>query len=288
MSNYCGISPIYSNVPSTPVISNNRAVLMEYWKKYLTQRAMSVYKWTMPRLWSENYFKYILYGIGYITVLYTGAYGWIPQRCALGGLNLFEEPDKIIVSNPLVYGIERKIGEGNVVFTFNADYTGVQDIIDYYAMQLAELSMTAYANMVGTKISHVFGVDNKKTADAMSKIIDQILNGEPAVVAKTTKAGEAIDYFGQDVKRTYIVSDILIDMRKILNDFNTCFGIPNANTEKKERLITDEVNANNSETKLLPELWLNNFKATCEQLNTIAGENLMGVDWADELKKEGD
>lgn len=71
-----------------------------------------------------------------------------------------------------------------------------------------------------------------------------------------------------------------------MNMFNTDFGIPNANTEKKERLITDEVNANNGDTKILPQERLDNFKAVCAQLNRMAGTTLMSVDWNTALKQE--
>lgn len=38
--------------------------------------------------------------------------------------------------------------------------------------------------------------------------------------------------------------------------FDTDIGIPNANTDKRERLITDEVNSNNAETLSKCALWL--------------------------------
>ena len=282
MFNY-GHSPIYAQMPCTAVTTNNRAVLMEYWKKYLVQRAMSVYKWEMPELWSENYFKYILYGVGFISVVYTANFGWIPQRCTVGGLNIFEEPSSIIVNNPMVYGIERKIGNACVLFKFNPDYSGVGDIIDYYANQLSELSLTAYANMITTKVGYILSVPDKKTGEAAKRIIDSVLNGEPATIVKDGKVPNAIDYFSQNVKQNYIVDDIITDMRKLLNAFNTEFGIPNANTEKKERMITDEVNANNMETKTRPQIWLDSFQKTCEELNNMANERLMWVEWSEGL-----
>lgn len=282
MFNY-GHVPIYAQMPCTAVTTNNRAVLMEYWKKYLVQRAMSVYKWEMPELWSENYFKYILYGVGFISVVYTANFGWIPQRCAVGGLNIFEEPDSIIVNNPMVYGIERKIGNACVLFKFNPDYSGVGDIIDYYANQLSELSLTAYANMITTKVGYILSVPDKKTGEAAKRIIDSVLNGEPATIVKDGKVPNAIDYFSQNVKQNYIVDEIITDMRKLLNAFNTEFGIPNANTEKKERMITDEVNANNMETKTRPQIWLDSFQKTCEELNNMANERLMWVEWSEGL-----
>ena len=60
--------------------------------------------------------------------------------------------------------------------------------------------------------------------------------------------------------------------------FSTAIGIPNANTDKKERLITDEVNANNEETESLCELWLEQLKKTCDKTNEMFGIDI-SVDW---------
>jgi hypothetical protein len=67
-------------------------------------------------------------------------------------------------------------------------------------------------------------------------------------------------------------------MRKIENQFNTEIGIPNANTDKRERLITDEVNSNNTETGLRAEMWLEELKAGVEKTNAMFNLNL-SVDW---------
>ena len=50
--------------------------------------------------------------------------------------------------------------------------------------------------------------------------------------------------FQQNVGQNYIVSDILSDMRKIDAMLDAEVGIPNANTDKKERVQSAEVNAN--------------------------------------------
>lgn len=279
-------SPTYTAIPLTSVITNNRPALMNFWNKYLLQKCINVFKWKMPKTWSENYFLYTLYITGFCSVLYYWKYGWIPQKCGLSGLNLYEEPSNIFISNSYVWGVDRKIGDGCVLFKLNPDYTGVVDIVNYYSMRLSEMALTAYANMQNTKISFLIGVDNNKEAEAVKVIVNQVLNGELAAIAKKDSIGEW-DVFSQNVKQNYIVSDLIIDMRNTLADFNTMVGIPNANTDKKERMLKDEINSNNAETRTLSEKWLSSFKETCEELNNIAGENLMSVDWSDSMK-EGD
>ena len=67
-------------------------------------------------------------------------------------------------------------------------------------------------------------------------------------------------------------------MRKIEAEFDTEIGIPNANTDKAERLITDEVNANNVETATRCELWLESIKKGVDKANSMFGLSI-SVDW---------
>ena len=60
--------------------------------------------------------------------------------------------------------------------------------------------------------------------------------------------------------------------------FDTEVGIPNSNTEKRERMITDEVNANNVETITKCELWLEELKKSCERTKAMFGIDI-SVDW---------
>ena len=63
-------------------------------------------------------------------------------------------------------------------------------------------------------------------------------------------------------------------MRTIENQFNTFIGIPNSNTQKRERLITSEVESNNVEVFALPNLWLNTMREGIEKVNRMFGLNI--------------
>ena len=106
--------------------------------------------------------------------------------------------------------------------------------------------------------------------------------GEPCVVVDKQLFKEdgtqVWQPFQQNVGQNYIVSDVLSDMRKIEAQFDTDIGIPNANTDKRERLITDEVNANNIETITRCELWLEQLKKSAEATNKMFGTDI-SVNW---------
>ena len=106
----------------------------------------------------------------------------------------------------------------------------------------------------------------------MKKIYDEIISGNPAVFYKD--GGEKWDFFIQNLKQNYIVQDLIIAKKSIMDEFNTLVGIPNANTEKRERLVKDEVNANNADTFSLAEEWLEELKIGCEKVNRMFELNL--------------
>ena len=77
-------------------------------------------------------------------------------------------------------------------------------------------------------------------------------------------------------------------MRKWENLFDTEIGIPNSNTNKRERLIVDEVNSNNVETATKCELWLEDLQKTCAKTTDLFGIDI-SVDWRYEpIKKKED
>ena len=269
-----------SRSPSTVHVKNSR--LRNYFRKYLMQKAISVFKWNIPDEWDKDYFLYTLYGAGFIAILDTDRYGVICQQCAPGGYNLYYRPSYVIVTNPLLPTMTLNIDRDCVLVKLQPDYSSICDIVGYYADQLALASEAMGVNLVNTKSGIVFGAENKAQAEAYKKMFDNLSEGDPAtVIGKNLLNDDGSPSwfpFVASVKESYVTSDILSDMRKIEAMFDTDIGIPNANTDKRERLISDEVNANNVETATRCELWLETVRKEFEKANTMFGLNL-SVDW---------
>ena len=269
-----------SRSPSTVHVKNSR--LRNYFRKYLMQKAISVFKWTIPDEWDKDYFLYTLYGAGFIAILDTDRYGVICQQCAPGGYNLYYRPSYVIVTNPLLPTMTLNIDRDCILVKLQPDYSSICDIVGYYADQLALASEAMGVNLVNTKSGIVFGAENKAQAEAYKKMFDNLSEGDPATVIGKNLLNDdgspAWFPFVASVKESYVTTDILSDMRKIEAMFDTDIGIPNANTDKRERLISDEVNANNVETATRCELWLETIRKEFEKANTMFGLNL-SVDW---------
>lgn len=272
---------ISQTTPNTVHVKN--VGLTRFFQRYLLQKAISVFKWKMPSTWSWDYFLYTLYCWGFIAIVNTDKFGVIPQGCGLKGYNVFYQPRSVIIQNPLIsHTLEPEIGRNCVLLKLQPDFCGIMDLVSFYAQEMALASEAVDVNLLNSKLSYVFTASNKNAAESLKKLYDRIASGEPAVVVDKALYNDdgsvCWEAFQQNVGQNYIVSDLLSDLRKIEAEFDTKVGIPNANTDKKERLISDEVNANNVETRNLPELWLESLRQGCEEARKMFGIDL-SVDW---------
>ena len=268
--------------PSTVHVKDSG--LCRYFTKYLLQKAMSVFEWDLPATWNKDYFLYVLYCWGYVAVVNTDKFGVIPQGCGLKGYDVFYAPTHAVIANPLLSGIlEPRIGTQCELLKLQPDFSGILDLVGHYAEQMALASQSVSVNLLNSKLSYVFTAKTKALAESLKKMYDQIAGGEPAVVIdsrlKNAADGEETwKAFEQNVGGNYIVTDLLADLRKIEAMFDTEIGIPNANTDKRERLIKDEVNANNIETYSKCALWLENLQDACKRVNDMFGLSI-SVRW---------
>lgn len=273
--------------PSTSHATNTG--LSRFFQRYLLQEAFSVYKWDMPATWSKDYFLYTLYCFGYIAIIETDKYGVIPQGCGLNGYDVFYRPTNAVISNPLLRGIlQPRIGKQCAIIKLQPDYGGIMDLVTKYADIMAMTMQTASCNIEASKLAYVFTAENKAGAEAFKNMFDKISNGEPMVVqdSKLKKAdgNNAWEMFSNNLRNNYIAGDLLIDLHKWRNMFCTEIGIPNANSEKKERMLTDEVNANNQETYTKADLWLQELQEGVKQAKNLFPDLQLSVDWRFEQK----
>ena len=92
--------------------------------------------------------------------------------------------------------------------------------------------------------------------------------------------------FAQDLRSNFIAPDLQDSMRRWEELFNNEIGIDNVRSDKKERLITAEANANNFECKCKAELWLDTLKKCVGKVNKMFGTNIR-VDWRHDATANG-
>lgn len=277
-------------------IKNLDNATTQFYARYFLQRAISVFEWTVPEYWALNYMLYCIYCDGFVAIINTDKYGTIPQGCGLEGYDIFYQPKRAVVTNPLLRGLLRPVIDVDcTLLRLQPDYGGIMDIVRYYAVQMALAYTTLTTNLINSKLAYLISTDNKADAETMKKTFDEIQAGVPAVCYRRKPKDDpnTPDYgiFNQSLRNTYIANDVINTMRSLELAFDRDIGIPTVNESKKERLVSAEIERNNLETQSRCSLWLQELQRSCEKTHTLFGltKNELWVDWRKEdIRNAGD
>lgn len=263
--------------PSTLHAKDND--LTRFFEHYLLQEVFSVFEFTLPETWDETYFRYVLFCLGFISVIETDKYGVICQHCEPFGRGIFYQPTNVIISNPLLKGnLKPRIDSECSVIKLQPSWRGIYDLVSFYSTMMAITAESAGINLFNSRLAYVLVAENAAQAESLKKLYDDLFSGAPATaVDKKLFDDEGKPRwmpFNQNLKQTYIASDIMADLHRWKNLFLTEIGIPNANFQKSERMITNEVNANNTETQAKAALWLETMQEGIERTNEMFGTDI--------------
>lgn len=268
--------------PSTIHCSNNE--LVYFLEDYLLQRVMSVFKFELPDEISERYFKYVLFCNGWIILTYDDEYGCMAHYGALRGSNLYYEPKECTITlqdtdATKIKMIDRVLVGDNrnaVLMTLQENYRSILPLVTFYAERMALIFEAFDMNVINSHLAYVFGTDKKAIAETFKKIMDEIAGGSPAVVTDKDLFDEdgkpKWTAFFNNLKQNYIGGDLLLDLSKVRKEFDTEIGIPSANTDKRERLNSVEVESNSYETITRVEMWLENMQDCFDKIKAVYPE----------------
>ena len=147
---------LYNSAISPSTVHCKNTALVNYFSRYLLQKALSVYDFTgIPEEWAVNYFKYCIFAYGYLAVFNTERYGVICQECTLSDTyTLFRQPNIAIITNPVFKkSLQLKIGKECEIIKLQPDYGNVMDIVSVYADMMALCLETAGINLLNSKTS---------------------------------------------------------------------------------------------------------------------------------------
>lgn len=248
-----------------------------YFMRSLYQRLYAGLSVKCPSLWNKNYFKNVLFGQGFIGIIDHPDYGVIPQICApTGERGIFLQPTKILVSQPLVK-FEGDIGVNCEIVRLTPDWLSVIDIVEHYAVRMA-IAITSYdVAMINNRAAFMAAGKNKSAIETIKQLYEDLTKGKPLLVYDKALKDEGLDEtdpiwtFNADVKNNYISDKILADLHTIREDFDAEIGIA-AIGDKKERMITDEVDKLTADSTARAETWFDMLTQSFDKVNELFPE----------------
>ena len=200
-------------------------------------------------------------------------------RCAL-----YKDPNKgylVLNANPSdtlnVYNLPTKLNLWSVGYDKNVafdDCVYVQNnyleyptatTITLFANRLYETDRTMDVNRFGLKTPILLEGDEKSML-TLKNIYMQYSGNMPVIFGrKNFNMTDKINSINTKVDN--LLSDLEDHKHDILNDCLTYLGINSANTDKKERMITDEVKSNDDFIKYCLDVFLKPRRDACKRLN---------------------
>jgi len=240
----------------------------------------------IPDEWPKEFLKFLLWANGKCAVFSTEQWGKVVSLItAMSGFNFYWQPTKISVSSPLYTNILTLHKDVEVVH-LTPNFTGVFDLLDFYSTRLSELSKSIQIGIINSKLPCVLAANSKQESELLKAIYDQIQSGESLIVYKNKlNSGEILPRkemfttWMQDFRQTYIVTELLDNMEKILNQFYMEIGLTPQLEDSKAHTLNAEMGAQNEMSCARFQTWINCLEESIDHVNKLFGMN-MEVEYA--------
>lgn len=258
-------------------INNQDTATMYMWR--LMEIAMSVFKWKgLPKGVDERMMEFWLLRDGFVGFFYDEAlkhddkrrapegYAVLPMMIQ-GSWDMYEYPKERRAY--AVNGFNYECDEDNSVIVFN-NYLRVPMWMTLwqYAFRLAECQRTIDINMRQQRTARLIACDEKEklTWENISKEVDE---GKPWIHAY--KGLDLDNLKSIDTSVPFVANEVQVYKHQLWNEALTFLGVENVNTDKKERLISDEVINNMGDVESQRFVRLNARKQACDEINELFG-----------------
>ena len=239
-----------------------------YYRDWMLRKLFAIFEFSgIPEAWDYDYMMENLFLDGKFCITDTEL-GVLPLSCGVSGVNVFNHPSEVQIGNPVLGSLRRTIDKDCALIKLQYNYLGIRPMIERYATLLSMCDSAIAVNLMNSKVAFIARTGSKAQAATYKKMFDIISAGEPFVAVNADAVNE------DDIKQNFVADDIQIVKRKIINEFLTEVGINNTNLDKRERLTTDEVAANDDETRINVQHWLDNIRTGLASANRLYGLNL--------------
>lgn len=204
------------------------------------------------------------------------------QGAPSGEINMYHNPTYFYAYGP--GGFSRRLSIDECVPIWgNFLREPILNSIEIYAQRLADIDRIMEVNLNAQRTPIVM-VAPEEMRLTIQTFYDQMSDNQPVIyVPQTTWATLGKDTVqAVETNAPYIVDKLLIDKAKIWGEIMTFLGIDNANQEKRERLVANEVEANNGQVEISRLRGLDARRYACEQINERYGLNVsvnFNYDW---------
>lgn len=260
--------------------------LEEYmYRRLLTELAVNRFKWTgMPEEIDCRFLELTLFYQALSLFYFEGRFDkyMAVRGGGIGAINALDQPTEYLAILNGTDGTPNRQLKKDECVPIWSNYlrTPDWDVVTIYSKRLSDFDVTVDTNIIGLRHPTVFAVEESER-QSFANIFRSIKRGEPAIYGYKNLSPQDLKdkLFALNTGvQTNAVTDVQISKSKVWNECMTYLGINNSNQEKRERLVEDEVSANNDQVNAFRNIALNARKQACEEINKMFGLNV-DVEW---------
>lgn len=273
----------------------NNLVYTDYYYR-LKLLAKSVFQWeNLPNGIDESWIEEYLFTHGECVFLKDASLGLMVARVTRNGLNAYDEPTGLVptatghIFKKSTYSPKECVLIKNNDLSIPTLYT-----IQLFAYDLARIHRTIDTNIKALK-TPVLIQCSEKQKKSLKIVYNQWDENQPVIWGDPD-----LDISNFKVLKTdapIVFDKLQIQKHAIWNEAMTFLGINNANMDKRERLVDDEVQANNEQIELSASVMLKSRQRACDLINdmfkpdksvTVKMRNISEIKKMLDETKEGD
>lgn len=249
---------------------NNKTFDMYY--NRLTELALNMFEWVnLPESVDERFLELSLFSQGMAVYFNDEVMGNLALNCMIGGdLDVYRIP--IRRTAYATNGYQKRLTNQDSVIIFN-NYTHTNSLLDIemYATRLYEIERAIDVNVRGQKTPNIVRATESQRL-TMLNLYMQYDGNEPFIFGDNNLDMDAIKVLKTDVP--FIADKLNLLKRQIWGEALTYLGIENNSSDKKERLITEEVNSNLGGVEAQRFCKLNARRQAVKKINKMFGTNI--------------
>lgn len=240
-----------------------------------TNLAINRFSWeNLPVGLTSEQMEFLLIRHGQLMCFNDNMYGTLILPC-------FGTTDINVYGLPTQYNVYGENGKYNeyisvddgVIIRNNPLGTSDFPTLEVFAKRIDDVEMTQDVNLFQQCIPKlVLGDEDSKLT--MKNLINQIKNYKFAIFGKKSLVNNISSSDVLDTSAPYILDKLQQQKTDLKNELLTYLGINNNNNVKKERMVVDEVNANNEYTSINLDLMFDLREKACKEINEKFGLNI--------------
>lgn len=267
-----------------PAIPDNK---VQFYRDKLIREVSNLFIWEgLPNEIPADYLERSLILHGTVMFFYDDkAYGYMALRAGTRGFNLYDQPTEAFTNQPNDSGLptaytrvichryDEDIPKENACVLINNMYKGesLRSIIDHYAYRLALIQQAFDTNAIWQNTPVIFQTDDSNIKLSIESMFSDIFEGKPWVIVDKVLYAKDKNGQAEPIEVPFLLDKLADAKNVVYNEFKATIGIDSVAVDKKERLLTGEIESNKQSTQTCLQIMLGQREIACKEIEQVFG-----------------